>query len=159
MLFARIVTIARASWVSEPFVGTEQGKCSVKVDDAPCMEHAGFRRPVSRSNRPEDPGCSALRHVAEIDRRLCALRDALYACDAAHVHALAKGLADNAHEEADCNLIGLEDDDGLADEMQLSRLLERAEDLIAFCRMAMPESHGVKIDHDARGDDAEAGSA
>lgn len=87
------------------------------------------------------------------------MREALDACDAAHVRALAKGLAENAHEEADCNLIGLEDDDGLADEMQLSRLLERAEDLIAFCRMAMPESHGAKVDHMSRGDDAEAGSA
>jgi hypothetical protein len=87
------------------------------------------------------------------------LREALDACDAAHVRALAKGLAENAHEEADCNLIGLEDDDGLADEMQLSRLLERAEDLIAFCRMAMPESRGAKVDHMSRGDDAEAGSA
>lgn len=77
---------------------------------------------------------------------MLALREALDACDAARVRALAKGLADTAHEEADCNLIGLEDDDGLAEEMQLSRLLERAEDLITFCRMAMPVARDVEID-------------
>ena len=90
-----------------------------------------------------------MRLVDELDGRLRALRGALDAGDAADVRALAQGLADAAHEEADCSLIGLEEEDGLIEEMELSMLLERAEDLISFCRMAMRDATQEPVDCDA----------
>lgn len=80
------------------------------------------------------------RLVENLDGRLHALRDALDAGDAAELRAIAAILAENAREEIDCGFIGLEQDDGLVEEMELSLITERAEELIHFCRLAMDEA-------------------
>ena len=125
------------------------------------MENAGFREP---GQRPEgypdgcdDPGSRTMRLVDELDMRLRALRGALDARDAEDVRSLAETLAETAREEADCTLIGLEDQDGLIEEMELSMLTERAEDLISFCRMAMRDATQEPID--CIGDDCDGGDA
>ena len=127
------------------------------VDDAHGMENAGFREPGQRPDGRDDPESRTMRLVDELDMRLRALRGALDARDASDVRALAETLAEAAHEEADCSLIGLEEEDGLIEEMELSMLLERADDLISFCRMAMRDATQEQVDclsdADAEADD------
>ena len=127
------------------------------------MENAGFREPGQRPDGREDPGSRTTRLVDELDMRLRALRGALDARDALDVRALAQSLAEAVHEEADCSLIGLEEEDGLIEEMELSMLLDRADDLISFCRMAMHDATQEQVDclgePDADDDAAEDGSA
>lgn len=98
-----------------------------------------------------------MRLVDELDMRLRALRGALDARDAEDVRSLARTLAETAQEEADCTLIGLEEEDGLIEEMELSMLTERAEELISFCRMAMRDATQEPID--CVGDECDAGDA
>ncbi len=98
-----------------------------------------------------------MRLVDELDMRLRALRGALNARDAEDVRSLARTLAETAREDADCTLIGLEEEDGLIEEMELSMLTERAEDLIPFCRMAMRDATQEPID--CIGDDRSGGDA
>jgi len=127
------------------------------------MENAGFREPGQRPDGREDPGSRTTRLVDELDMRLRALRGALDARDALDVRALAQSLAEAVHEEADCSLIGLEEEDGLIEEMELSMLLDRADDLISFCRMAIHDATQEQVDclgePDADDDAAEDGSA
>ena len=68
------------------------------------------------------------------------MRESVDARDAAEIHEIAREFVEMAGEEVDCDLIGLEEDDGLVEEMQLSLLTERVEDLISFCRMAMEDA-------------------
>ena len=76
--------------------------------------------------------------VEDLDRKLRSLSGALDARDEHDLRQLAYNLAEAAREDLDCDLIGLDDDDdGLLDEMQLSSVTERADDLIAFCRAAL----------------------
>jgi hypothetical protein len=96
-----------------------------------------------------------MRLVDELDMRLRALRGALNARDAEDVRSLARTLAETAREDADCTLIGLEEEDGLIEEMELSMLTERAEDLISFCRMAMRDATQEPID--CIGDEGDGG--
>lgn len=68
------------------------------------------------------------------------MREQVDARDAAEIREIAREFVEIASEEVDCDLIGLEEDDGLVEEMQLSLLTERVEDLISFCRMAMEDA-------------------
>ena len=81
-----------------------------------------------------------MRLVESIDDRLRTLRESVDERDAAEIREIAREFAEIAREEVDCDLIGLEEDDGLVEEMQLSLLTERVEDLIAYCRMAMEDA-------------------
>lgn len=110
------------------------------------MEHAGSSPPGRDGLCPgvgdaaSDSGERLVRLVDSIDGRLRALRESLDARDAAEIAEVTREFAEIAREEVDCDLIGLEEDDGLVEEMQLSLLTERVEDLIAFCRMAMEDA-------------------
>jgi len=88
-----------------------------------------------------EPGDRMLRLVEDLDRRLRSLCGAVEARDAADIRRLAEALADAAREDAGCDLIGLEDDvledESLRDEMDMSSITERAEELVSFCRAAM----------------------
>ena len=88
-----------------------------------------------------EPGDRMLRLVEDLDRRLRSLCGAIEARDAADIRRLAEALADAAREDAGCDLIGLEDDvledESLRDEMDMSSMTERAEELVSFCRAAM----------------------
>lgn len=80
-----------------------------------------------------------MRLVGELDGRIRALRNALNGRDVDAIRALARDLAEAAHEDAACTLMGLEED-GLVEEMEISLLLERAEDMISFCRLSMQDT-------------------
>lgn len=80
--------------------------------------------------------------VGELERRLRSLCGTLDANDADALHELVRSLFDSAQETADCDLIGLEDD-GLLEEMEISAVTERAEDLVAFCRAAIRSEEAV----------------
>jgi hypothetical protein len=88
-----------------------------------------------------EPGDRMLRLVEDLDRKLRSLCGAIEARDAADIRRLAEALADAAREDAGCDLIGLEDDaledESLLDEMDMSSVSERAEELVSFCRAAM----------------------
>ncbi len=105
------------------------------------MEDAGFSPLRSSSPGAMESGNRLLLLVRELERKLCSLSRALDARDAGELRRLAAGIAEAAHEDLDCGLIGLDDeDDGLLDEMQFSSITERTEDLVAFCRAAMDDA-------------------
>lgn len=130
--------IARTLGVSEPVCPNSTRKCRGHVDDATPMDDAG-NRPLGPRNLGEmEPGNRMLLLVEDLDRKLRSLSGALDARDEHDLRQLAYNLAEAAREDLDCDLIGLDDDDdGLLDEMQLSSVTERADDLIAFCRAAL----------------------
>jgi hypothetical protein len=107
---------------------------------------AGFRR------ADMEPGNRMLRLVDDLDARLRALCGVIDAHDAQDIRELATLLAAAAREESDCERIGLDGtdldadafeaafEDGLLDEIEISSVTERAEELVAFCRLAIESS-------------------
>lgn len=95
-----------------------------------------------------EPGNRMLRLVDDLDGRLRALCGVIDARDAHDIRELACLLAAAAREENDCEGIGLDGtdleadpcDDGLLDEIEIASVTERAEELVAFCRLAIESS-------------------
>jgi hypothetical protein len=96
-------------------------------------------RPMpSRRSPGADPALDhdSLRFVEELEHRLRSLCGTLDANDADQLRDLVRTLFDSAHEQIDCDFIGIEDD-GLFEEMEVSSVTERVEDIVAFCRAAV----------------------
>jgi hypothetical protein len=122
-------------------------------DDRPSdasSPHASSRRGSGAGFRRADmePGNRMLRLVDDLDGRLRALCGVIDARDAHDIRELACLLAAAAREESDCEGIGLDGtdleadpcDDGLLDEIEIASVTERAEELVAFCRLAIESS-------------------
>lgn len=106
--------------------------------------------PPLRSTYSGDPEMRELvdYFIGDLGRRVHALRAALDACDAARLRTLAHQLSGSAGgygfapigdaaKRLEDHVRSLRTDDGLADEMALSTVREKAEDLIAACRRAI----------------------
>jgi hypothetical protein len=92
--------------------------------------------PGRASDGDPKPDHESIQFVEELERRLRSLCGTIDANDADALRDLVRTLFDSAHEQIDCDSIGIEDD-GLFEEMEVSSATERVEDLVAFCRAAI----------------------
>ena len=137
----------------------------MREDDSP----SGAPRPEGgpgplRSRFADDPEMRdlVLWFLGDLERRVAAIRGALDAHDAARLRALAHQLSGTAEGygfeeigeaarkvESEIRFIKLhrdvlpEPDDGLLDELHISTLSEKTEDLISVCRRAIDGNRGA----------------